>query len=236
MRDIRLYLDSKFSDQGTEIDLDRNQAHYLTNVMRVGDGEAIRVFNGHDGEWRGVVKVLSKKSVLISLDTQFKPQDHEPEIHLHFAPLKQSQQSFLIEKATELGVTNFHPMLTERTVVRAFKGDKQRLTAIEAAEQCERLTVPEFHNLVALKESLTGLPETHHIYACDERRDAPKLTSLTPQLPAHIVIGPEGGFTDREFSYIQGLPNCHLVMLHKNILRAETAALTAISQLTSFIS
>lgn len=232
MRDIRLYCAHPFPSPGTEITLDPKQAHYLINVMRVQDQESLRIFNGKDGEWCTRLTITSKKQATLSLIEQIKTQSIGRDIHLYFAPLKQSQQSFLIEKATELGVTQFHPILTERTIVRTFKADKHRLTAIEASEQCERLTVPLFNELIELREGLKMIPENEHILLADERRTAKPISALSiGDQGIHIFIGPEGGFTPKEFEMLESHTNVKLIKLHDHVLRAETAALCALSQI-----
>lgn len=232
MRDIRLYLEALFTADEAIL-LTKNQLHYLVNVMRVEPGTEIKVFNGINGEWLGAVSLESKKKGFIELKTNLKPQSDLREIHLHFSPLKNTPTSFLIEKATELGATHFHPVLCERSIVRHFKSDKQRLTAIEAAEQCERLSVPGFQDLCSLGHSLKTIPQNHLIITGDERRIAQTMNEIKPLnlAPLHIFIGPEGGFTPLEFKRFQENPNVTLVKLSDHILRAETAAICALSQL-----
>ena len=233
MRDIRLFLEGSF-ESSIEIPLEKAQLHYLVHVMRVESGDCIKVFNGCDGEWFGEVHVTSKKSGHIQLREQMKDQVLLPERHLHFSPLKNTPQSFLIEKATELGVTHFHPILCERSIVRQFKPDKNRLTAIEASEQCERLCVPAFQPLVSLENALKGLPSDQYCFVGDERRESKSLKEIRSsqeyQKPIHIFIGPEGGFTPLEFKRFQDHKSMTLVSLSDHILRAETAALCALAQ------
>ncbi len=232
MRKVRLFIeDVPFKSLGQEVPLTSKQAHYVQNVMRVTPDQKITIFNGFNGLWSAQATYPSKKTCLLILLAQLKKQPSEVELHLHFSPLKQSAQGFLIEKATELGVTHFHPILTERTVVRAFKTHKNRLSAIEASEQCDRLNVPKFIDLKPLDKSLSSLEENKNIiFVCDERLTALKLKeSLGTEKIIHIVIGPEGGFSPTEFSYFERNPAVKFVTLNNNILRAETAALAALS-------
>ena len=255
MRSLRLYIDAPFVVTDDRIPLEPHHIHYLLNVMRVSQGDTFRVFNGQDGEWKAEINYLSKKKAEVILKEclraqnqghdqnqekeQNQAQDHAQDkflaCHLYFSPLKHSQTSYLIEKATELGVTDFPPVLFERTNTRTFKSDQQRLTAIEAAEQSERLTIPVFHPLSKLHDTFKGLPDAGHIFVCDERRDARPLKqyniALKSKTTVHLFIGPEGGFSEKEFALFAKDARFAFVTLSPQILRAETAALCALSQI-----
>ena len=235
MRKVRLFLDDVVLSQGIQVTCDKKQSHYLVHVMRVEQGKGLTVFNGRDGLWKARVVEGSKKACVLEMTELLMPQEPPREIHLCFAPLKQSPQHFLIEKATELGATHFHPVLTERTIVRNFKDEKQRLTAIEACEQCERLDVPVFSDLQQLDKFLSTLnAERDTLYGCDERREAPTLlTSYESEKNIYVLIGPEGGFSPGEFEMLQRHPATCLIRLSPHILRAETAAITVLAQLSA---
>ena len=231
-RQIRLFISQGPLQKGERMMLDANAAHYLKSVMRVMPGEEIKIFNAQAGEWRVCVISVAKNTVEIELLTQERRPQVLPEIHLCFCPLKPTPIHFLIEKATELGVTHLHPLLSERTVVRCFKEDKNQRVAIEAAEQCERLTIPEFSTLMPLESFLKMLdPDKDQVLYCDERRTGSFLThALHPLLTPYIFIGPEGGFTQQEIHLLSHFKNSTAIKLSGHILRAETAALTALAQ------
>ena len=244
MRKVRLYIEGVPLREGMLVSCDKKQSHYLVHVMRVEVGAEFAVFNGQDGLWKACVQEASKKACVLEMIEciELQEQDHQKgtsqensrDIHLCFAPLKQAPQHFLIEKGTELGVTHFHPVLTERTVVRAFKADKQKLTAIEACEQCERLDVPQFSELQNLDKFLSTLSAaTDVLYVCDERRESETLLeSYDSSKKIHILIGPEGGFSSAEFEMLQRHPATQLIRLSPYILRAETAAVAVLSQVS----
>lgn len=239
---VRLYVSADHLDKGHLISLNANQTHYLHHVMRLHEGSLLKVFNGQDGEWQASIVSLHKNSGALKIGENLRPQETLPSIHLYFPPLKQEPLRFLIEKGTELGVTVFHPLLTDHTVVRALNADKARLTVIEASEQCERLEIPQITDLKRLKAVMSGLFQNEKgiLYVCDERRQAsPLLNQLGshPQdSPYSLLIGPEGGFSEDEFDYLGRLPFVRFVTLAPLVLRAETAAITAVAQVVGFIA
>ncbi len=235
MRKVRLFLEDSDLSQGAQVTCDKKQSHYLIHVMRVEEGDELTVFNGQDGLWKTCVVEASKKACVLEMVELLQPQETPREIHLCFAPLKQSPQHFLIEKATELGATHFYPLLTERTVVRNFKADKQRLTAIEACEQCERLDMPQFSPLQQLDKFLSTLDaERDTLYVCDERREAPTLfESYDSGKNIYVLIGPEGGFSPGEFEMLHRHSATCLIRLSPHVLRAETAAVVVLGQLAA---
>jgi 16S rRNA (uracil1498-N3)-methyltransferase len=237
---IRLYVAADQLAKNQVIQLNPNQTHYLHNVMRLHEGSTLKVFNGHDGEWEASVVALQKNSGALKVVEQLKPQLTLPELHLYFPPLKQDSLKFLLEKATELGVTSFHPLLTDHTVVRGFNADKARLTLIEAAEQCERLDIPKIADLKNLKAILSSLLSAKDfvLCVCAERR---QVTTLTQTLENHpqdspyaLLIGPEGGFSEGEFDYLAQLSFVKFVTLGPLVLRAETAGLAALAQVIGY--
>jgi 16S rRNA (uracil1498-N3)-methyltransferase len=233
MKKVRIYLANTDLYEGVMVACGTKQAHYITHVMRLGVGTGLWVFNGVQGLWQATVQDASKRGCTLRIEMQIAPQDFYPEIHLCFSPLKMHPQHFLIEKATELGVTHFHPLLMNRTVVRAFKQEKHLLTAIEACEQSERLTVPVFSPLLAADKFLAQRnPSLDCVYVGDERRQAgPLATVFEKDKKAFVMIGPEGGFTPGEFEMFKRHPAVRLITLNPHILRAETAALAAVAQL-----
>lgn len=222
----RLYVDAPLA-AGSAIPLSPEQAHYFKTVLRRQDGDPVRLFNGRDGEWRCALKDLGKKSGLAVAAEKIRPQpDAAPGVHLYFAPIKKSRMDWLIEKAVELGATHLHPVLTQNTEVREINTKRLRQQVFEAAEQCERLDLPELCDMVKLQTLPEGLP----MLACLERAEAAPLTAaLRPKAVACILIGPEGGFTAAEAAWIGEQKNWIPVSLGPRILRSETAACMALA-------
>tara|TARA_R110002095_G_scaffold66488_6_gene56431 strand:+ start:8107 stop:8829 length:723 start_codon:yes stop_codon:yes gene_type:complete len=234
MAKVRLFVEAPVLAQGILVELDKKQSHYVTHVMRLGPNDVLSIFNGRDGLWKAHLQGGSKKACILEVTDQLSPQKTLPEIHLCFAPLKQNPLHFLVEKSTELGVTHLHPVLTERTAVRVFKEEKQRLTVIEACEQCERLHIPELAPLQSLEQLLSTLkPDKDVLYVCDERRERAGsiLTQYEKSLTSYILIGPEGGFSPQEFAMLLRHRSVRLISLSSHVLRAETAAIAVLSQL-----
>ena len=235
----RLYVDADLNS-GARVAATEGQGHYILHVMRRGDGDQVILFNGRDGEWEAQLDIPSKRQVSFVVAAQTKPQAGIPDIWLMFAPLKTARLELLAEKATELGVSALVPVTTRRTVIQ--RVNARRLTAIvtEAAEQCERLTVPAILNARPLGEVLKEWPEqeisTRHLYFLDE--GAVRTCDATPIAqglakeragPVAILVGPEGGFTDDERDMLRGLPYVTPLIMGPRILRAETAALAALA-------
>jgi len=213
-----------------QIELSREAAHYLTTVLRKSEGDSLRVFNGDSGEWRAEISAVRKKSGLITIMEQLRAHAVVPNITLLFAPVRKHRTAFIIEKGTELGVRRFQPVLTARTQFPRLNTAKARLQAIEAAEQTERLDVPEIREAKPLLDVLSGWDDTPILFA-DEAGDAQNAREACANYPAPIaiLIGPEGGFTDAERSEIRAMSNVYPVSLGPRILRADTAAVALLS-------
>lgn len=226
----RLYVEAPLSANAI-VDLTPGQAHYLRQVLRLGSGASVTVFNGRDGEWAADIAELNKKSANLTVADEVRPQTADPAMTLLFAPLKRGPIDYLAEKATELGVTCLQPVLTRRTVAQRVNLERLRTHAVEAAEQCERLSVPEVREPAALDALLDGWPDTAPLLFCDERGGTPMLSSLAAcsSPPAAILIGPEGGFDERERAWLLDQPAVLAVSLGPRILRAETAAAAALA-------
>ena len=221
----RLYINQRLINKGV-IALSSAQAHYLHNVLRRKGGDFIRLFNGIDGEWLGILQNLTKKNGEVLLDKQITPQPKTVKhVHLLFAPIKKNRMDWLIEKAVELGVTDLHPILTQNTEVRKIKEERINHQIIEAAEQCERLNIPTLHKVKKLEQILSQWSKDIELLACIERCDAKPIKASKRDIA--ILIGPEGGFTTEEKDKIT--KSATIVTLGKQILRSETAALKAIS-------
>ena len=224
----RLFTRQELSLQ-IRIELESGQAHYLHNVMRNKAGDAIRLFNGINGEWLGHIESLDKRKVSIVIVEQILSQpENARRIHLLFTPIKKSRLDWMIEKSVELGVTDFHPVLTQNTEVRKINEDRLKTQIFEAAEQCERLIIPELHPLLKIEKALEiKVP----ILSCLERYDAPPIQSIKEKGDLAFLIGPEGGFTTDEKTRIA--QKTKPVSLGDTILRCETAAIKALVILTT---
>lgn len=227
----RIVIDNDLSE-GAELALNEDIAHYLKNVLRRPDESDLRVFNGRDGEFLGSVTTQGKKNHLLSVKEKIRPQPAAThEIHLVFALIKKDRQDFMIEKAVELGVTHFHPVLTQQTIIRDLNETRLIKQIREASEQCERLDIPQLAPLTKL-DSLNW-PQDMPLYAGVERQDAPFLGSMTSGTKSGLLIGPEGGFSDQEKEFLLKKKGITPVSLGDTILRAETAAIFGLSILVS---
>lgn len=211
------------------------QAHYLANVMRLGSEDAIRVFNGRDGEWLARIE-RRRKAVMVTLEERVRIQQVEEGPWLVFAPVKKDATDYIVEKATELGATRIWPVITERTVASRVPLARMRATAIEAAEQCGRLTLPEIEEPCALMELARRWPRERPLLVAhppgETRAQAilDAIADLAPNGPfsaspsAGLLAGPEGGLSSRELDVLASLPCAKVVHLGPRTLRAETAA------------
>ena len=212
--------------------LTREQAHYLFAVMRLGQGDAFAVFNGKDGEWRAVVREAGKRGGILECTDVLRPLALPPDLWLLFAPVKKARTDFIVEKAVEMGVRRILPVQTEFTNSERIRRDRLQAHATEAAEQCGATFVPEVAELRPLRATLDAWPADRPLMWCDEalaRTPAP-----IPEGPARpdrgaIVIGPEGGFSATERARLGALPAAFPVRLGPRILRADTAAVAALT-------
>ena len=223
----RLFVETPLAE-GASVALDGGQANYLGNVMRLGIGAEVLLFDGLDGEWLARVAEVGKKRMALEVERRTRPQEAVPDLELAFAPVKRAQTDWLVEKATELGAASLQPVMTRRTVAERVKLDRLRSIAIEAAEQCHRTSLPVLHEPVALAAYLRDRNPARALYFADETGGAPVLDALQPG-PAALLVGPEGGFTPEERDAIRAAPNSVAISLGPRILRAETAALAAIA-------
>ena len=206
------------------------QAHYLLDVMRKKIGDQLRLFNGQDGEWQACISDTGRKRCQLQVDEQLRPQDEEPGPILLFAPIKKSRLDLLIEKATELGVGKLMPVKTRRTIVDKINVERLNAIAIEAAEQCERLTIPEICRLRTLEQVLEGWPDDCPLYVADESGGGqPLLQALQPKRTAAFLVGPEGGFDPAELERLGEHSAVVKVDLGPRILRAETAGIALLA-------
>lgn len=234
---IRLYVEHPLGEAQT-LPLERAQAHYLFGVMRLAVGAELLVFNGADGEWRVKVEAANKRGGVLRCLHQTRPQEMPPDLWLLFAPVKKARTDFIVEKAVELGARRLVPVQTEFTNSDRIRQDKQTAHAIEAAEQCGSTFVPEIAPLQKLSRMLDHWPDGRQLLFCDEAahgaatlKDLRTCTSQGGGEPAPwaILIGPEGGFSEAERSRLRAFPFAHTISLGPRILRAETAAVAALT-------
>jgi 16S rRNA (uracil1498-N3)-methyltransferase len=217
---------------GTPVEPSRDQQHYLVNVLRKGDGDELLVFNGRHGEWLAAIEQVSKKAVRLRLVEQVRPQPPTPDLHYCFAPLKQGRLDYLVQKAVEMGAGRLQPVVTRFTQVAKPGTERIRANAIEAAEQCGVLAVPDTVDPVPLDRLLAGWDPSRRLIYCDED------SSTNNPLPAlgrieerslGLLVGPEGGFSDDERTMLRALPFVTAIPLGPRILRADTAAVAALA-------
>jgi 16S rRNA (uracil1498-N3)-methyltransferase len=213
---------------GAPVELDAGQANYLGNVMRLGVGAELLVFDGNSGEWLARIREAAKKRMTLTVERRTRPAEAVPDVWLAFAPVKRAQTDWLVEKATELGAARLVPTITGRTIAERVKLERLQAIAIEAAEQCGRTRLPEIAEPITLKQLLDSRGADRRLYLADENGGEPVATALTPG-PALILVGPEGGFTSDERELVRNSDNAVAISLGPRILRAETAALATLA-------
>ena len=208
--------------------IEGGQAHYLSGVMRLKAGDHIGLFDDISGEWRGEIEQVAKRHVQVKLDGKVREREEVPDLWLLAAPIKKGRIDWMAEKACELGVARFRPVITHRTVVDKVKTDRLRAHMIEAAEQCGRTALPLLDEEVKLATLLRDWPADRMLIFADEQGGVP-MTQAIKAGPAAILIGPEGGFTDEERAAIRAVPPAVGVSLGPRILRADTAMAAAVA-------
>lgn len=226
---IRLYVPQPLA-AGAELALDDGQSRYLAAVMRRAVGDEVAVFNGADGEWRARVAALGKRAVSLRVEAQTRPPAAGPDLDLLIALVKRARLETIVEKAAELGARRVRPVITERTNADHTRVERLRAIAVEASEQTGRLDVPEVAEPVKLERLLADWEPGRRLLFCDEAGDAPPvLEAVREGGPWAILIGPEGGFSPREREILRGLPYAVAATLGPRILRADTAAISALT-------
>jgi 16S rRNA (uracil1498-N3)-methyltransferase len=209
--------------------LEEAQARYLSTVMRRKTGDRLRLFNGRDGEWRARIVTIGKRGAVLEVETQLRPQAGEPDLWLLLSIIKRETLEWAVEKATELGVAEIHPVVTARSQPARPNPDRLGAIATEAAEQCERLTVPVIHPPRPLDAAWRDWPAGRRLVAAVERGED---AAPSPRAgPDALLIGPEGGFDPRELDAMRRLPFLVPASLGPRILRAETATIVGLALL-----
>lgn len=236
----RLYVETGLTT-GLSLDLDKNHANYLGNVLRLKPGASLILFNGRDGAWLAELTGISRKSASVRLVEHASPQPEPADFWYGFAPLKSARLDYMVQKATEMGATQIQPVITAHTQVSRLKMDRLRANAIEAAEQCEVLQVPEILEETSLSNLVSTWPDLHGdrvLVMADEGEEAAspveKLGALTGRRFG-LIIGPEGGFSEEERALLRAQPFVLPISLGPRILRADTAAVAALAVIQSII-
>jgi 16S rRNA (uracil1498-N3)-methyltransferase len=230
----RLFIDAPLN-AGARIVMDKGQTNYLVNVLRMREGDPVLIFNGRDGEWRATLVEAGRKGAVLQADERAREQTPPSQLHYLFAPIKQARLDYMVQKAVEMGAGLIRPVITRRTQVTRLNDDRLSANAIEAAEQCGVLSIPE----IAAAEQLSALlarwpkdePERRIVF-CDEDEtgaDPVSILRALPRGPLAVLIGPEGGFSPEERETLHKLPFVTAIPLGPRILRADTAAVAALA-------
>jgi len=244
-RTPRIYLDAPLAG-GKEAMLDRDQANYLLNVLRLKRGDELLLFNGRDGEWQGQLAGTGKRALAAIVGERMREQPRPLDLHFLFAPLKHARLDYLVQKAVEMGASRLQPVITRHTQVARVNLERMRANAIEAAQQCGVLALPEVAEPVAFKTIAGSADADRLLVFCDEDAEVkdpvaalaaarPSVRALLPAeaaraaLPLAVLIGPEGGFAENEREALRQRPNVVRIALGPRILRADTAAVAALA-------
>ncbi len=228
---IRLWINQKIATSDNLV-LEEGKSHYLNNVMRCQKNDVLRCFNANDGEYECRIEEISKSKTIIKPLKKCRDADKLCDIWLLFSPLKKDKTDFVIEKAVELGVAKIVPIITSRTNTLHIRTERYIAQAIEAAEQCGRLSVPEIGNPIDLKKCLNSWSDNRILYFADERQCGERAVDefmKNKKCPSAVLIGPEGGFSDNEAEFINNLGFTRNIKLGPRILRAETATIAALA-------
>lgn len=227
----RLFVNAAL-EPGATVMLDEGQTHYLLHVLRAKADDRVLLFNGRDGEWQAQIATAGKRGIALTVAGRTAPHADVPDLWLVFAPVKKTPSDYLAQKATELGVSKLQPVFTRRTIVTRINDERLKANAVEAAEQSGRMTVPEIGAGMALDKLIAQWPQDRPLYFCDEGGDVSPLADAARGASADkaaILTGPEGGFDPAERDMLRAQPFVIPVGLGPRILRADTAALAAVT-------
>jgi 16S rRNA (uracil1498-N3)-methyltransferase len=229
MSKVRLHLDHPLAE-GQPVPLGEDQAHYLFGVMRLAPGDRLSVFNGRDGEWDAEVAEAGKRAGRLVAVARTRAQEMPPDLWLLFAPIKKARTDFIVEKAAEMGCRRILPVQTEFTQAERVKADRLRAHAVEAAEQCGGVFVPEVAEMARLWDVLAAWDQSRTLWFCDETLAGGVAAAPASEAgPGAVLIGPEGGFSEGERARLRALPYARSIRLGPRILRADTAAVAAMT-------
>jgi 16S rRNA (uracil1498-N3)-methyltransferase len=230
-RNTRLYVEAALG-AGAIVALERAQAHYLTTVLRLKSGHRILAFNGRDGEWSATIDV-QRRATALHVGSRTRAQTAPGDLHYAFAPLKAARLDYMVQKAVEMGVSRLQPVLTRHGQVVRVNAERMRGNAIEAAQQCGILSLPEIGAPVALTELIAAHDRARYMVFCDEDAEVADpvaaLGAVPPRSPLAVLVGPEGGFAEDERAALLRLPQVIRIALGPRILRADTAAVAALA-------
>jgi 16S rRNA (uracil1498-N3)-methyltransferase len=216
--------------EGLELRVEGGQAHYLISVMRLKEGAPVKLFDDQSGEWLAEVAHLAKRDLILRVSAKLREREAVPDLWLLAAPIKKARIDLVAEKACELGVALYRPVITRRTIIERLNLVRLRSHMVEAAEQCGRTALPVVEEPVKLSALLKTWPAERTLFFADEQGGVPFTQAACARSgPAAILIGPEGGFDDEERALIRAVPQAVPITLGPRILRAETAAIAAIS-------
>ena len=238
MKDIlplkRLFIKTEIKEQSL-INLSLMNSHYISNVLRIREKQKLSIFNGKQGEWEGIITYLNNKKCSVLIEKQIKKQEKEDILNIIYTPIKGNRNYYLIEKITELGISNIYPIITERSVIKKFNFKKANNCAVAAAQQSGRLSVPRIFEIKNLKNLFTIWNKKNQIIFCDEtekKKTFNNFLTLKKNINT-ILIGPEGGFSSKEKDFLKNFNFVSGISLGKRILRADTAAISALTLLVN---
>ena len=233
----RLYCEQTLAAR-SQLTLSREASHYLVTVLRLSEGAVVRLFNAIDGEWQCVISNANRKAAQVTCEERLREATPPPDIDYLFAPLKSARLDYLAQKATEMGARQLRPVITRHTVADKVNLDRLRANAIEAAEQCNMVYVPDVAEPEKLKDVLANWPDDRTLIFCDERAGRANPIDTLKQVnpgPLAVLLGPEGGFSEEERDMILAVPNVVALALGPRIMRADTAAVAVLALVQSVL-